>query len=150
MLRLKVETCKWQCLQCNREFSSKFCYLLHVKSLHGRLTEHRSNKDLVRPLEESANCSRIPTVVVERSFDGNGPTQHEPVSQEAHSNTEEGDLTCDVCKKTYSRPQKLTHHKKLHLNASKNLKRKALSQKPLLNGSKPKKFKKRSLLATGH
>ena len=151
MLRLQVETCKWQCLLCNREFLSKFCYLLHVKSVHDRSKEHESNEDLVRPLvEEGANCSSTSIdAVVERSFEENGP---KPISHEGNANNGPGDLTCGVCKKTYSSSQRLAHHKKLHVNAiacaSKNQKRKMSSQKLLLKNSKTK-FKKSSLLA-GH
>ena len=147
MLRLQVETCKWQCLLCNCEFSSKFCYLLHVKSVHGRSKEQESNED-IRPflLEEGANCSSA--AVVARSFEAKGPTNHEPISLEANTNSRGGDLTCGVCKKTYSSLQKLAHHKKLHANASKNHKRKRPSQKVLLKNSKMN-FRKPSLLA-GH
>ena len=121
MLRVKVQSCKLECLLCSRTFSTKFCYSLHCKNVHGN-----THEDGII----DASCiieSRPPQVAVEHARNKSqfGSTdnlvlnvQHLPSTDQIDGKGEqdgpENMTVCEICKKTFSSVERLDSHKTLH------------------------------------
>ena len=129
MLRVKVQSCKWECLLCSRSFSTKFCYALHCKNVHGK-----SHEDSIidasciienRPQEQSKDIEN------HKDETQNGSTESENIALDGEhisaieqNGKEEGQsestMACEVCKKPFSNSERLNSHRTLHTAPSPN------------------------------
>jgi len=121
MLRVKVQSCKWECLLCSRTFSTKFCYALHCKNVHGKIHED----GII-----DASCiieNRPPEVSVEHVTNENQidstdnlvlNIQHLPSTDQIDGKVDKDEAenmtVCEICKKTFSSVERLNGHKTLH------------------------------------
>eukprot|EP00795_Rhopilema_esculentum_P017390 gene17390-8988_t len=122
MLNVKVQCSKWECLLCNRSFTSKFCYVLHCKNVH--------KEEKRQPLVEFDG----------RPFYGTNERQEQPEKDSLNnegSNVQQGESTvaaeedesvqkdngqlhtCLVCKKSFTKVARLVSHQRLHLSKQK-------------------------------
>ena len=110
MLRVKVQSCKWECLLCLRTFTSKFCYLLHCKNVHGKTSNNgdalTNDEPDIRPIsseETPANQNQAAATIAANSDKASDKIALEDA------------LQCTVCKKVLSCKSRLRQHKALHL-----------------------------------
>ena len=125
MLRVKVQSCKWECLLCSRTFSTKFCYVLHCKNVHGKCHED----SLIDSSCIIENRPRQKSTDIENRSDGSNVVSTEgecislggkPISKTEKDengkdkNGIENIMSCEVCKKTFSSGERLNSHRTLH------------------------------------
>ena len=123
MLRVKVQSCKWECLLCSRSFSTKFCYALHCKNVHGKSHEDSIIDDTCiienRPQEQSKDLEdhkdknqKDSTECDNIALDG----KHVPAIEQNGKEEGKGEsiMACEVCKKPFSNSERLNSHRTLH------------------------------------
>ena len=158
MLRVKVQSCKWECLLCARTFSTKFCYVLHCKNVHGKSHEDSSVEVTsivqTRPQESSNNVennaeqTQSLTACEEAGVDEAGSTRADEDEIEKCKRGAEKSIECDICKKTFSNVVRLNGHKNLHaVPVSKIAKRSHSSR--ISNGKENKKKRKKAKMKQG-
>lgn len=120
MLRVEVQSCKWQCLLCKITFSTKFCYALHCKNVHGKslesseieasgIIENRPQerlKDEEKPIESER--------LMEESSNADDEESRKGAGKETEKDDAKRGIMCEVCKRKFSSMERLKGHKDLH------------------------------------